>query len=112
MATCHLGFGRSGEGAGQLAAVFAWLDDVDSPTVVLGDLNLRRPVVPAGWRLLEVPAAFPADVPDRTIDHVAVRGVGAAVVRDAYRPVVGDHRPVVVDVDGRGRYFRSASSRA
>jgi len=98
VATCHLGFTATGEGPRQLAAVFAWLDDAPGPAVVLGDFNLRRPVVAPGWRLLDVPKGFPADRPDRAIDHVAVRGVAAAVVTDVPRPVVGDHRPVVVEL--------------
>lgn len=104
VATCHLGFGRPGEGAGQLAATLAWLDEAghDGPAVLLGDLNLRRPQVPPPWRVLDVPRGFPAWAPDRAIDHVLVRGVAAArAVPDAHRPVVSDHRPVVVELELR-----------
>jgi endonuclease/exonuclease/phosphatase family metal-dependent hydrolase len=100
VATVHLGF-HPGEGPPQLAATLAWLDAVRGPVVLAGDLNLVGPVVPPGWRRLDVPAAYPADAPDRVIDHVLVRGaVDAYPTPDAGRPVVRDHRPVVVEIDG------------
>ncbi len=97
VATCHLGF-RSGEGPRQLAAVLSWLDEVDGPAVLLGDLNLNEPGVPPGWVVVDVPPAFPADRPDRVIDHVLVRGADARPTQDAGRAVVCDHRPVVVEL--------------
>jgi endonuclease/exonuclease/phosphatase family metal-dependent hydrolase len=102
VATCHLGFGRPGEGARQLAATLDWLERAagpDRPAVLLGDLNLRHPVAPPGWTLVEVPPAFPSWVPDRRIDHVLVHGpVTATAVPDLGRQVVSDHRPVAVDL--------------
>ena len=73
--------------------------------MLLGDLNLGPPSVSAvlsaldgTWSQLEVPAAFPADEPAHAIDHVLVRGVEAKAAPGWHRPVVSDHRPVVVDL--------------
>jgi endonuclease/exonuclease/phosphatase family metal-dependent hydrolase len=100
VATCHLGFGRPGEGARQLAATLRWVEEAagDGPAVLAGDLNLRHPQAPPGWALVDVPKAFPAWAPDRTIDHVLVWG-GTGRALDAPRPVVSDHRPVVVELE-------------
>jgi endonuclease/exonuclease/phosphatase family metal-dependent hydrolase len=109
VANCHLGIHR-GEAPRQLAAALAALPS--GPAVVLGDLNLHRHQVEplaaaAGFEVVDVPPAFPAKGPVAAIDHVLVRGVGVRdIALDAERPVVSDHRPVVVELE-LDRYFRS-----
>ena len=99
---CHLD--HRGEAAVQLGALLTRLGTT-APAVVLGDLNLRpagvRTVlgeVGPGWTALDVPAAFPADRPDRAIDHVLVRGLPVAIPRPPPRLAVSDHRPVTVEL--------------
>jgi endonuclease/exonuclease/phosphatase family metal-dependent hydrolase len=98
----HLGL-RKGERRHQLPSLLSAA--AGSMTgVVLGDLNAFAPeVAPVarrhGWSLVDVPPAFPADAPRHVIDHVLVKGVRARPTPDAGRPVVSDHRPVVVEID-------------
>jgi endonuclease/exonuclease/phosphatase family metal-dependent hydrolase len=103
LACCQPGLGR-GEAARQLGAVLTALPH--GRAVLLGDLNIGPPSVSAvlsaldgSWSQVEVPAAFPAEDPKHAIDHVLVRGVRATAAPGWHRPVVSDHRPVVVEVE-------------
>jgi endonuclease/exonuclease/phosphatase family metal-dependent hydrolase len=100
VAVTHLGL--AGEGLDQLPAVLDALARLPRPRVLLGDLNLRPPrVAPllaeAGYALAGGRPTFPADIPDRRIDHVAVDGLVPRTVVVPALPV-SDHRPLVVEV--------------
>jgi len=106
----HLGLRRRSERSRQLDGLLRAAGE--GPAVVLADLNaLPDEVRPHADRhrftMVDVPAAFPASAPRAVIDHVLVRGVTARPCPDAGRPVVSDHRPVLVELD----YLRSASPR-
>ncbi|MBA3303539.1 MAG: endonuclease/exonuclease/phosphatase family protein [Actinomycetota bacterium] len=99
VAVCHLGI--RGEGSSQLSAVIAALAERPGPHVLLGDLNLRpakvAPTVEsAGFRLVGGDLTFPADHPDRRIDHVALAGLAESAVVTPLLPV-SDHRALVVE---------------
>lgn len=103
--TAHLGLRRRSERMRQLDAVLGAAGGT-GPAFVLGDLNaLPDEVEPHarrhGFTIVDVPAAFPASAPRAVIDHVLVRGVGARPCPDAGRPVVSDHRPVLVELELR-----------
>ncbi len=71
--------------------------------MLLGDLNLGpddvAPVLAtAGLERLDGPPSYPAERPERAIDHVAVRGLVAAAPLDAPATPMSDHRPVVADL--------------
>ena len=97
----HLGLRRS-ERRHQLPSVLSAA--AGSMTgVILGDLNaFPDEVAPVarrhGWTLVDVPPAFPAVAPRKVIDHVLTTGVRGRRCRPADRPVVSDHRPVVVEI--------------
>ncbi|HJQ42898.1 MAG TPA: endonuclease/exonuclease/phosphatase family protein [Jatrophihabitantaceae bacterium] len=73
----------------------------DDPLVLMGDLNLPSPV-PAqitGYRPLSDGLTFPADAPDRQLDHILARGELPPVRDCSIRTLpLSDHRAVVVDV--------------
>ena len=80
-----------------------------SATILGGDLNdvPKSPTLALlqGWTAFRRvgPAAptFPADSPDRTIDHFLIAPVGAfpgAQVRVLDEPLISDHRPVQLDL--------------
>ena len=99
VAVCHLGI--RGEGSQQLPAVLAALAERPGPRVLLGDLNLRPDAVApavesAGFRLVGGDLTFPADRPDRRIDHVALDGLVESAVVTPLLPV-SDHRALVVE---------------
>jgi endonuclease/exonuclease/phosphatase family metal-dependent hydrolase len=98
----HLGL-RRGERRHQLPSLLSAA--AGAPTsVILGDLNaFPEEVAPVarrhGFTVLDVPPAFPAVAPRTVIDHVLVKGVRGRPCPPAERPVVSDHRPVLVEVD-------------
>ena len=70
--------------------------------MLVGDLNMPPPT-PArvtGWRSLAAAPTFPAQAPDRQLDHVLVDDVELRVV-DVETPElpISDHRALVVDVE-------------
>ncbi|WP_328311630.1 endonuclease/exonuclease/phosphatase family protein [Streptomyces sp. NBC_00442] len=79
--------------------------DRGARTILLGDFNAvpTAPELAPLWRELSDADSgsnsFPADVPDRRIDYVAVER-GAVSVRDAAvaETLASDHRPVVADL--------------
>lgn len=97
----HLGLRRS-ERRRQIPGVLRAAGP--GPAVVLGDLNafpdeVRSHAERHGFELLDVPPAFPATWPRKVIDHVLVRGVVGRPCPGAERPVVSDHRPVLVELE-------------
>lgn len=74
-----------------------------APRLLLGDLNLQPgrllPWLTAeGYRLAVGPPTFPAERPNRQIDHVAVTGRGCTVrVLESCALPVGDHRALLVE---------------
>jgi endonuclease/exonuclease/phosphatase family metal-dependent hydrolase len=66
------------------------------PTVIVGDLNMPRPLTPAapGYRATVRGRTYPADRPWIQLDHLLIRGpvqVSGAEVAD---PVGSDHLPI------------------
>ena len=83
--------------------------DGDFPVILGGDLNdvpeSRTLALLQGWsafgRVGPAAPTFPADAPDRTIDHFLIAPVEAfpgATVLVLDEPVISDHRPVQLDV--------------
>ncbi len=61
----------------------------DAPVILGGDLNVRRPLVPAGFTLAG----------GHVVDHVLVRGLRAAgEARVLERGTLSDHAPVMIEV--------------
>lgn len=71
------------------------------PLVLMGDLNMsgRRPVRVTGYRSLATAPTFPADDPERQLDHILLRGALPAVraVGSPELPL-SDHRPLFADL--------------
>ena len=93
----------------QVAEMLARIGAVDSPTLLLGDMNATpdagelQPLFARmrdGWLTAAGPGfTYPADAPSERIDYVLVSP--NAKVDSAFVPVVpaaSDHRPVVVDL--------------
>ena len=98
----HLGL-RRGERRHQLPSLLSAASG-SMTSIVLGDLNAFHDEVDPvarrhGFTVLDVPPAFPAAAPSKVIDHVLLKGVTGRPCPPAERPVVSDHRPVVVEVD-------------
>lgn len=71
------------------------------PLLLLGDLNMAgpRPAMITRYRSLGQGLTFPADEPDRQLDHVLVRGrLGPARAVETPRLPLSDHRAIVVDL--------------
>lgn len=101
----HLSFvpGWNGRQLRRLVRDLAGLPD---PLLLLGDLNLAgdRPARISGYRPVGVAAAtFPADQPNRQLDHILLRrgGVTADGVRAVPLPL-SDHRALVADLRAVG----------
>lgn len=101
VANTHLSF-VPGWNRRQLRRLARDLRGLPGPHVLMGDLNL--PAGPAErWsrmRSLASAATFPADAPQRQLDHIltdhpGLRGLGPA----APAAPLSDHRPLVVDID-------------
>ncbi len=81
------------------------LRGMPGPRLLMGDLNLP-PAPAARWsrmRALAAAATFPAEAPDRQLDHIltdhpGLRGRGC-LTPDA---PLSDHRPLLVEVDDPG----------
>lgn len=82
----------------QLTLLLRALRTVPGPLVVCGDLNLRATTVRALARGFTGPAVmtFPADAPDRQIDHVLLRDAEATGPARSARLAVSDHRAIAV----------------
>ena len=84
----------------QIGLVLRRLRPVDEPFVVLGDFNLRAPWPSRLTRLqpLATHLTFPADRPDRQIDHALTAGGVEAIGSHAVDLGLSDHQALVVDV--------------
>jgi endonuclease/exonuclease/phosphatase family metal-dependent hydrolase len=101
VATTHLSF-VPGWNRLQLRRVARDVAPVRGPLVLMGDLNMsgRQASAITGFRCLATAATFPADRPDRQLDHILLRGASPRVVQvRAARLPVSDHRALVVEVE-------------
>lgn len=104
VANTHLSF-LPGWGQLQLGVLRHRLASVRGPVLLMGDLNLAAPQ-PAritGYRPLARHPTFPADDPQRQIDHILLRGrLGRVISSSAPRLTLSDHRALVADLDLTG----------
>ncbi len=100
--TTHLSFVDWWNGH-QLRSLVRALPD-DGPLLVTGDLNMdaARAARVSGLRPVAEAATFPADDPDRQLDHVLARGRFDVRRTSAPRAAISDHRPLVVELDVAG----------
>ncbi|MFC4786617.1 endonuclease/exonuclease/phosphatase family protein [Nocardioides sp. MAHUQ-72] len=86
----------------QLRALAREIGDSPRPLLLLGDLNAGRARVErvSGLRSLADVATYPADRPDRQLDHVLADGPLRAAAVEAPRLPVSDHRALVVELAG------------
>jgi endonuclease/exonuclease/phosphatase family metal-dependent hydrolase len=71
------------------------------PVVLMGDLNLTRPLrrSPGDWRALAAAPTFPFDAPTRQLDHILARGnLPAPVLSHAIAFDLSDHRALTVEL--------------
>jgi endonuclease/exonuclease/phosphatase family metal-dependent hydrolase len=100
VATTHLSFVPVWNGV-QLRTVTASLSRLPGPRVLLGDLNMPRPLpqLLTGWRSLARVATFPAPEPRVQLDHVLGSGsVPPVVAVEAPELDVSDHRALLVEL--------------
>jgi endonuclease/exonuclease/phosphatase family metal-dependent hydrolase len=74
--------------------------------LLMGDLNMvhPRPAQITGYRSLATHPTFPAEEPDRQLDHILLRGeLGRVIASSAPLLPVSDHRALVVEVAGEKR---------
>lgn len=104
VANTHLSF-VPGWNRVQLRSLVRDVRGFPGPHVVMGDLNMTPPT-PNRWsglRALGSGLTFPADVPDRQLDHILTDAPGLHVERcSAPALPVSDHRALVVDVSRCG----------
>lgn len=84
----------------QIGLVLRRLRSVDEPFVILGDFNLRAPWPARLTRLQPLGShlTFPADRPDRQIDHALASSGVRAVKSHAVEVGLSDHRALVIDI--------------
>ena len=91
-----LGWGRL-----QLRRIRRDLAAVPGTVLLMGDLNLDHPT-PArltGYRPLATQLTFPADQPDRQLDHILLRGnLGPVIASSAPQLDISDHRALVAEI--------------
>jgi endonuclease/exonuclease/phosphatase family metal-dependent hydrolase len=99
-ANTHLSF-VPGWNARQLRRLRRAFRDIPGRLVLMGDLNMEpaRPETLTGYRSLAQHPTFPADTPNRQLDHLLLRGA-ALTVKDsrAVQQPLSDHRALVVEV--------------
>jgi len=98
VATTHLSFVPAWNGV-QLRRLVADLAGLPGPRVLLGDLNMPRPVPQAltRWRPLARAATYPAWQPRVQLDHVLATGdLPLVTAVEAPRLPVSDHRALLV----------------
>jgi endonuclease/exonuclease/phosphatase family metal-dependent hydrolase len=85
----------------QLVKALRDLARIESPVVLMGDLNLRNPL-PAlltGYRSLAGYPTFPAEAPTRQLDHILLRGaLGRVLTSGAPLLPLSDHRALSADL--------------
>jgi endonuclease/exonuclease/phosphatase family metal-dependent hydrolase len=100
VANTHLSF-VPGWGQWQLARVLRDLAPGNGPVLLMGDLNMHNPL-PAhltGYRSLARHLSFPADVPNRQLDHILLRGrLGTVLSSNAPLLPLSDHRALSADL--------------
>jgi endonuclease/exonuclease/phosphatase family metal-dependent hydrolase len=108
VANTHLSF-VPGWGLWQLGKVLRELAPVKAPVVLMGDLNVHNPL-PAyltGYRSLGRHLTFPAEAPNRQLDHILLRGrLGHVVGSAAPLLPLSDHRALTVDLSLSGEEDR------
>ena len=100
LATTHLSFVPGWNGV-QLRRLVTDLARLPGPRVLMGDLNMPRPLpqVLTGWRPLARTATYPADRPRLQLDHVLSSGdLPLVTAVEAPRLAVSDHRALVVQL--------------
>ena len=97
----HLSF-LPGWNVVQLRRLMTALAGDGGPLVVAGDFNLeeRTVVRTTGLRPLGSALTFPADRPERQIDHVLGRRIEAECKGEAVHLPMSDHRALVVEIRG------------
>jgi endonuclease/exonuclease/phosphatase family metal-dependent hydrolase len=101
VANTHLSF-VPGWNRRQLLHLVRDLRGLPGPRVLTGDLNMSPPAVRRWSRLrsLAVGLTFPADAPDRQLDHVLTDDAELIGVRTCTPTMpISDHRPLVVELD-------------
>jgi endonuclease/exonuclease/phosphatase family metal-dependent hydrolase len=100
VANTHLSF-VPGWNRAQLRRLIRDLRGFDGPRVLMGDLNMAPPA-PTRWtglRSLAQTATFPAEAPERQLDHILTDDVTMRVDGcSAPRMSISDHRALVADV--------------
>ena len=100
VANTHLSF-VPGWGARQLRHLRRDLAGLPEPVILMGDLNMPspRPARVTGYRSVADHPTFPADHPDRQLDHILVRGAwGRVVASRAVELPLSDHRALVAEL--------------
>ncbi|OBA62456.1 endonuclease [Mycobacterium sp. 1100029.7] len=101
VANTHLSF-VPGWNRRQLRRLVHDLRGFPGPRLLTGDLNMTPPAVRrwSGMRPLASAQTFPADTPDRQLDHILTddRSLRAGATEAVEMPI-SDHRPLVVDID-------------
>jgi endonuclease/exonuclease/phosphatase family metal-dependent hydrolase len=103
VANTHLSF-VPGWNRVQLRRLIRDLRGFPHPRVLMGDLNMSPPT-PQRWtrmRPLATALTFPADVPERQLDHILTDDTElAADTYSAPTLSISDHRPLIIDVSRR-----------
>jgi endonuclease/exonuclease/phosphatase family metal-dependent hydrolase len=100
VANTHLSY-VPGWGRLQLRRIRRDLAPLPDPVILMGDLNMAgdRPEQITGYRSLARHFTFPAEEPDRQLDHILVRGwLGQVTASSAPALPLSDHRALIVDI--------------
>jgi endonuclease/exonuclease/phosphatase family metal-dependent hydrolase len=101
VANTHLSF-VPGWNRRQLRRLIHDLCGFPGPRLLIGDLNMTPTAVRrwSGMRALAVAATFPAETPDRQLDHILTddNRLRSGATEAELMPI-SDHRPLVVDLD-------------
>ncbi|ORA83726.1 endonuclease/exonuclease/phosphatase family protein [Mycobacterium malmoense] len=101
VANTHLSF-VPGWNRRQLRRLIHDLRGFPGPRLLTGDLNMTPNAVRrwSGMRALAVAATFPAETPDRQLDHILTddRRLRGGAVEAELMPI-SDHRPLMVDLE-------------
>jgi endonuclease/exonuclease/phosphatase family metal-dependent hydrolase len=100
VANTHLSF-VPGWNRMQMRRLVRDLRGFDGPRVLMGDLNMTppKPAKRAGMRPLGTALTFPADEPDRQLDHILTDDSRLRVDRcESVSLPLSDHRALVVDI--------------
>jgi endonuclease/exonuclease/phosphatase family metal-dependent hydrolase len=104
VANTHLSF-VPGWNRRQLVELVRDLRGLPGPHLLAGDLNMNPPAVRRWSRLRSLAAGltFPADSPDRQLDHVLTDDPDLVAVRSSTPTMpISDHRPLVVELARTG----------